>query len=70
MIPIPPTPGGVAFAAIVRVEALKGSVWSKRKQSGRLLGIAIAVGGLDFARNHPLLSNREDVVHQPVQDQA
>ena len=57
MTPIPPVPGGVALAAIVRVEALKGSVWSKRKQPGRPLGIAIAVSGLDFARNHPLLRN-------------
>ena len=68
MIPIPPSPGGVAFAAMVRVEALKRSVWSKRKPASRLL--SIAVGGLNFARNHPLLSNREDVVHQPVQHQA
>ena len=68
MIPIPPTPGGVALAAIVRVEGLKGSVWSNRKPFGRLLSIAI--GGLNFARNHPLLRNREHVVHQPIQDQA
>ncbi len=68
MIPIPPTPGGVAFAAMVRVEALKGSVWSKRKPAGRLL--SIAVGSLNFARNHPLLRDREHVVHQPVQHQA
>ena len=66
MTPIPPVPGGVALAAIVRVESLKGSVRSERQQSGRP-SLGLAVSRLDFARNHPLLRNREDVIYQPVQ---
>src|SRR6266513_6503157 len=55
-MPMPPRPAGVATAAMV-----------SRASSSLGMGRFVAV---EHALDLPLLSNRKDVVHQPVQHQA